>query len=166
MAKKTLESVRKDCINLETEEIERRIKQHENSRTGKPVANFYKTVLSERKPLEESKPLDLIVGEYWVILRSSALRRNKDFNLTFSDVKKLVLKKKCEYTGEEFVNITDRTCDRLDPSKGYVKGNVFAVSKKANSIKNELFENEGSVNKTTLAKMKAMINKLEQLGFE
>lgn len=163
---KTLNQIRQTCADLSIEEIEKRIFDLNKAHRSKDVANLYQTVLDELKPKEDNKPLDLIIGEYWVHLRTSAHRRNKDFNLTFSDVKKLALKKKCAYTGKEFTGIKNRTIDRLDPNKGYVRGNVFAVSEEANLSKNMLLECDSSKMRMTLIELKAMINKLDELGFE
>ena len=90
---------------------------------------------------------DVMVCAKFLSLHSNAKARSKDFDLSIADVRKLLKTKRCAYTGEVLTkakqsppNNSDRTIDRLDSDKGYVKGNVFAVSHYANSLKNALFE--------------------------
>lgn len=109
----------------------------------------------------EELPLDLVVGEKWVNLRKSAHRRGKDFNLTIGDVKKLVLRKTCAYTG---VRLTpdNRTVDRIDASKGYVRGNVCAVTHAANQLKNAALENVNSETKLSLKELNKFVNSMNK----
>lgn len=88
-------------------------------------------------------PLDLQVARKYSQLLSSAISRNLPFNLTLSDVKKLLLRKTCFYTKVEFdpnCEKKKRTVDRLDSKKGYVKGNVVACTAEANAMKEHFFE--------------------------
>lgn len=81
-------------------------------------------------------------------LYDNAKNRGKEFDLNLGDVRRLLTKKRCSYTGviltdKEYNSPTkdsDRTIDRLDPEKGYVAGNVYAVSHAANTAKDTLFE--------------------------
>lgn len=92
------------------------------------------------EPIET--PLNLQAAKKYVQLYESALKRGKDFNLTFGDVKRLINRKTCAYTGVRFGSnpSTKKTVDRIDPKKGYVKDNVVIVTHEANQIKNKLFE--------------------------
>lgn len=117
-------------------------------------------------------PLDLVVGKKYVQLYESAIRRGKEFNLTHSDVRKLMTRKTCAYTGVSLTcgttsgpKPTDRTIDRLDPSKGYVKGNVFAVSHQANQLKNRVLEHEDSVIFTDIKTLVKFAQSVHKLGF-
>lgn len=114
----------------------------------------------------DTRPLDLVVGEKWVNLRKSALRRGKDFNLTFSDVKRLLSRKKCAYTGVSFEPTGDnqRTIDRIDHTKGYVKGNVVPVTDLSNRVKNSLFEEHSGCD-LTFSEVVKMIKVLEKAKF-
>lgn len=75
-------------------------------------------------------------------IKSSAKRRGIVFDLHYTD---LTLPKYCpllglelKYRGEvEFNSIDRATVDRIDNTKGYVEGNVWIISRLANSMKNE-----------------------------
>jgi DNA-binding CsgD family transcriptional regulator len=89
-------------------------------------------------------------------IKSSAKRRNIEFNLKYTDItlpshcplleiplnyhsygshKALGIKK--EYNSVGFNDYSRATVDRIDNSKGYVKGNVIIISRIANAMKNE-----------------------------
>lgn len=76
----------------------------------------------------------------------SAERRGLDFDLDDEDIKRLLERKTCYYTGSRFTNSENyrRTIDRVDSSKGYVKGNVVACTHGINQVKNALLENEAN----------------------
>lgn len=87
----------------------------------------------------------------WKQLKQSAKDRKKEFNLTLEDIRKLLLTKKCYYLDcplEEYDSSlpdskhspNERTIDRIDNTLGYVSGNVVACSRKANQLKNIVFE--------------------------
>lgn len=95
--------------------------------------------------------------EYSVALKfkqtyEGAKERKIEFNLSISDMRKLMLAKKCAYTGMELTDDNTpqgqadfpnkRTLDRIDSNKGYVRGNVVACSHIINKIKNYACENE------------------------
>lgn len=69
----------------------------------------------------------------------SAKDRNLEFNLTFQDIKRLLSTKHCFYTGLELNNDeksqNQRTFDRVDNSKGYIRGNVVVCTKEFNGLK-------------------------------
>lgn len=44
----------------------------------------------------------------------------------------------CAYTKQPFKNLEDVTFERVNPNRGYVRGNVVMVSKDANSRKSSL----------------------------
>lgn len=118
----------------------------------------------------QEEPFDLKVGRKWVQLRQSALRRGKEFDLTFSDVSRLLKRKTCAYTGLPFQNsdMQNRTIDRLDPEKGYVKGNVYAVHNAANAIKSTFEGSDGNfaaASKAGFSYTEKVIRKIKELGF-
>ncbi|CAL9958453.1 Srd anti-sigma factor [Vibrio phage D69] len=96
---------------------------------------------------------ELLTASKHTQLFMSSKARGKDFNLTLPDTRKLVTTKKCAYTGATLVDkkgdANNRTVERIDGSIGYVKGNVVAVTKKANEVKNMLLENDHSDHKMT-----------------
>lgn len=133
-------------------------------------------VFEDTPPPPIAKPTDEDVSRKYLSLIASARRRNKDFDLTLADVRKLLRVKKCQYTGmvmciQQGEDASTwlpqgRTIDRLDPSKGYVKGNVYVVAHVANQIKNVLFEDSDSVVKINFKSMLTMMKKLDTMGFE
>ena len=103
----------------------------------------------------------------FIHIRNSARKRDKEFNLTISEVRKLLKRKTCYYTGiilsepNELTQIdTDRTFDRIDNNQGYLIGNVVACSKFANNLKNILFEKEDGLALGKLDLVKKLIEKL------
>ena len=111
------------------------IKEHEGHNGGN---NENKQKKIERTP------------EYllWDRVKNSAKERkiNKEFNLEVSDI---IIPEYCPYLGIKLsINFEDRysgnyfTCDRIDSSKGYIKGNVQVISRKANTMKNDATESE------------------------
>lgn len=130
------------------------------------------TISDEPKSKPYEKPTDLDVASKYMSLHSNAKQRQKDFNLTLVDVRRLLTIKHCEYTGTKLTKaissppqLTDRTIDRLDESKGYVQGNVFAVCHQSNALKNVLFECE-SEHKTTVEFMHEMTGRIINLSKE
>ena len=72
----------------------------------------------------------------------NAKERGIEFSLSLTSFINLMKAKKCQYSGvtltePEFGNPspTDRTIDRIDPNKGYVKGNVVVCCHAANQLK-------------------------------
>lgn len=73
--------------------------------------------------------------------KQTAKKRGLEHNITEQD---LILPEKCPYLGTpiDYSAGTGKTMDkpsvdRIDPSKGYVKGNVEVMSSLANSMKNK-----------------------------
>lgn len=75
-------------------------------------------------------------------IKFSAKRRNIKFDLKYSDLELPeycpLLNIKLEYSTEGDFNLLNHaTVDRIDNSKGYVKGNIIIISRLANNMKNE-----------------------------
>ena len=76
---------------------------------------------------------------FWGI-KNSAKGRNTEFSITIEDI---IIPKSCPLLGIELTNILGRggvidsnpSVDRIDNSKGYIKGNVWVISKLANRMK-------------------------------
>jgi len=80
--------------------------------------------------------------EYKILLRSkkSAKKYKIDFNLEIDDI---LIPEYCPYLGVKIsTNTEDKykqhyySIDRIDPNKGYVKGNIQVISRLANTMKN------------------------------
>ena len=115
--------------------------------------------------MDKTQELELIVGKRFNILKN-ANKRGLDFNLTDSNVRALLRKKTCHYTGVVFESDEDplnvRTFERIDDTLGYVQGNVVAVTLRANRIKNLLLESYDSELKITTEQFIKMADRLRK----
>ena len=114
-----------------------------------------------------SPEFELFVADYYRRKMESCKTRGIDFKLNLVSVRNLLRTQKCPYTG---INLTvgrpgkmalssDITIDRIDNTKPYVKGNVMAISQKANNLKS-IFENpEYGMDFAKAAKVMTMIDK-------
>jgi len=99
---------------------------------------------------------DLYVAEFYIKKIKSCMGKH-DFTLTLAEFSKLLATKKCAYSGLSMTHsgvgvlaspgkdpnelrFTDLTLERVDRTKGYISGNVKAVSHGFNKIKS-VFEN-------------------------
>lgn len=151
------------CMNLTETQVKGRLMcERGQLAAGKIKGNLLKATKDRVRALEDSLEYEVVkqvtieskveltyrVAKKYQHLHDRAVTRGKDFDLDLSDVRRLLTKKRCAYTGviltdkEQHLPTKDsyRTIDRLDPLKGYVKGNVYAVSNAANATKNILFE--------------------------
>jgi hypothetical protein len=76
----------------------------------------------------------------WYRAKESSKQRNKEFNLTIDDI---IIPIHCPYLNVELITSFEDTnhsnyysIDRIDSSKGYVKGNIQIISLLANIMKN------------------------------
>ena len=80
-----------------------------------------------------------------ISIRSRCKREKIECNIDYSDIK---IPEKCPILGLDLYwtlgTITDNTpsVDRIDCTKGYIKGNVWVISKKANTMKNNATKEE------------------------
>lgn len=84
---------------------------------------------------------DRIKGYMIRNLKGSAKRRNLEFNLEYTDI---ILPRYCpilefelDYSKNISYAINTHTIDRINNSKGYIKGNIIVISRLANAMKNE-----------------------------
>lgn len=72
--------------------------------------------------------------------KKRALKKELEFNIIRTDI---VIPEYCPILGipllrgSKVVNANSPSLDRIDPSKGYVKGNIQVISNRANTIKND-----------------------------
>lgn len=77
--------------------------------------------------------------------KQRAKKLGLDFNLTINDI---IIPDKCPLlevpfvAGEKGNYEYTFSLDRIDPSKGYVKGNIWVITKKANTMKNNATKEE------------------------
>lgn len=76
-----------------------------------------------------------------LVAKSRALKRDVEFSITEDDFE---IPEKCPILGVEFNYGTEyaMSLDRKDNSKGYIPGNVWIISKKANSMKSNATDQE------------------------
>ena len=119
--------------------------------------------------------LELEAAKKYFHLYQSATRRKLDFDLKVADVKRLLKRKTCTYSGvvmvkrrhtnqvEELGQINEAlTFDRVNPEKGYIKGNVVSCSHASNQLKNSLEMSSP----TDFKVLKKLYNTLESVGFK
>jgi hypothetical protein len=97
------------------------------------------------KIASKKREFDAQVARKYAAKYADANARNIQFDLSFSDMKRLLKQKTCFYTGVELsedVGGNKFTLDRIDSAKGYVKGNVWIVSHRANRIKGDATSGE------------------------
>lgn len=93
--------------------------------------------LEHRRNKRRQNPLRILLNA----ARARAKKQNIDFNITKDD---LFIPEKCPYLdipiiiGDGIAHMNSPSIDRIDNSKGYIKGNVMIISYKANTCKNSL----------------------------
>ena len=67
--------------------------------------------------------------------KARAKKKSKEFNLELSDI---VIPETCSVLGVKLIYNSDTapSIDRIDSEKGYIKGNIRVISKRANVLKN------------------------------
>ncbi len=108
---------------------------------------YHRTLLGLKSARNRRTYQDLTTKIKGYMIRNSkwsAKRRNHEFNLTINDIQ---LPEYCPLLGIKlYYNFEKRThfnsfnhasLDRIDNSKGYIKGNVIVLSRLANAMKNE-----------------------------
>ena len=180
MPKITAKSVKRRAKSMSANQIKQIIRSLEGSTARPKIIEAWKAELKQKaqKPItasdendhRETTSIDDLVVEKYLRLNESAKRRSKDFNLSLSDVRRLITRKRCAYTGVTMTDYrngegTQITIDRFDPNLGYVKGNVYAVSAAANHAKNVVLETQHKC-KMTAKQLLKMCETLCNMGFD
>ena len=91
--------------------------------------------LNKAQKDRESDPVKKILKQ----AKQTAISKKLEFNITEEDI---VIPEICKYLGIPLTNIQGQgvvwsncSIDRIDSSKGYIKGNVEIISRKANTMK-------------------------------
>ena len=87
---------------------------------------------------EEELDLERRVANKWRNLRTSAAERGLEFGLTLAQLRSLMKRKRCYYTGKKFTEEDGLSLDRVDSSRGYVPNNLVACLTSVNHIKSNL----------------------------
>lgn len=122
-------------INSKSRIIEK--KKEYNRR--KAVVHYYK---NPRKALESNKKFRNSHREYeiWRFSKSRAFKYNLDFSISISDI---FIPQICPIlgiplrSGNGKVSMNSPSLDRIDSTKGYIPGNIWVISFRANSIKRD-----------------------------
>lgn len=130
-------------------------------KTVKPLSDFYRDTRAKDLCMSECKrchianqlkrqkedPISFKTQQMLIKARYRARQKGVPFDLDLSHIRALV-KNKCPVLGCSLMWATlsgtagghslpnSPTLDRLDPRKGYVKGNVWIISNRANMLKN------------------------------
>lgn len=81
----------------------------------------------------------------WTLARNRAKKNNLEFSIDINDI---VIPEVCPVFGfelkrnEKSIQQNSATLDRIDNSKGYVKGNIQVISYLANTMKNQATDNQ------------------------
>lgn len=134
------------------------------SEAAKERVEYYEEMI-EPKQLKGVE-FELYVAKKYQQVYGSAKARGKEFSLTLADVRSLLKKKTCSYTGAHFTKTgpNSRTFERVDGDGPYSKDNVIAVTYKANQIKNELFEHKESKLFTTHKEIANMLKVIKSFS--
>lgn len=92
-------------------------------------------------------------------------QRGIEFALTFTDMKRLLQKKKCYYSG---ITLTlegkhSHSIDRIDDTKGYTAENTVACSAYVNGLKNDLLESREKTRELSNGELKKVLSKFIEL---
>lgn len=112
---------------------------------------------------------DIHIARKYINKYNNARDQHIEFRLNLASFKNLMNAKRCYYTGivmttklrGKTIKATDRTVDRIDSSKGYIKGNVVACCHTANKMKGTLESHEFMI---SMKAMKKIIKTIEDCG--
>ena len=127
----------RDCINSDQNE---KRGSNPDSRAGEG-ADYYKRnrekVLAKAKERSINNPQHYL----WYTAKKRAYKKGIEFSITQEDV---IIPTHCPVLGIELfrgdgkLSGNSPSLDRVDPAKGYIKGNVCVISHKLNAMKNDM----------------------------
>jgi hypothetical protein len=113
---------------------ERRIRDRQNYHDRK----FLGLTWNRYKPGEYTK--EQYTKQLWISAKGNSKRKGKEFTIDIEDIK---IPELCPFLGIPLTCIrgqghlpTNASIDRIDSTKGYIKGNIQVISRKANLMKN------------------------------
>ena len=121
--------------------------------------------INGKKVINTKRAFDALVARKYYEKYRNAEDRGINFDLSFTDVKKLLKETHCYFTGVEFSkekgNELSMTFERIDENEGYTKENTKAVTYAANNWKSMVIDNGGSLsNNLTVEQIKLLLEKL------
>ena len=131
-----------------------------------PMKKSYTDIVNTLNEFQTEDDFESQVAGRYLQLKNGAYTRGKDFNLTLLDIRRMMQRKTCFYTRKRFDESSSnwkRTFERVDPHKGYVKGNVVVCSKWANALKNVMFEEEGAALKGCRKELRKFMDTVSSL---
>lgn len=110
-------------------------------------------------------PFDTYVSLKMLHKQVQCAKRGIEFSLSFADMKRLLSRKKCYYSG---ITLTmegkhSLSLDRIDDKKGYEPSNVVACSSYVNGLKNELLESREKTRELSNVELKRVLSKFIEL---
>jgi hypothetical protein len=108
------------------------------------VENYDKVRERERSYIKKAFDKDA-VGLMWRVKKANAKHKGVEFDITKEDLQEIMvdvcpvlgIPLKFNFGGRAGCNHDSYSIDRIDNSKGYVKGNIQIMSKRANLLKND-----------------------------
>jgi 16S rRNA C967 or C1407 C5-methylase (RsmB/RsmF family) len=125
----------KDKFNTEEKKAQRK-KYYEDHKEW--FKEYYKKYFGHKRVNQKRDETLLANGVYtkYHSIKARAKIKNIDFNIEYADI---VIPDKCPLLGVPFEvgknNPYNPSVDRIDPTKGYVKGNIEVISELANRMK-------------------------------
>ena len=121
--------------------------------------------INGKKLINTKRAFDALVAKKYYDKYRNAESRGIHFDLSFTDVKKLLKETHCYFTGVEFSkekgNELAMTFERVNENEGYTKENTKAVTYAANNWKAMVIDNGGSLsNNLTVEQIKKLLEKL------
>lgn len=113
---------------------------------------------------------DAALASLYLYKNRDAKIRGIEFNLSLQEMRNILKRKTCFYSGQRFVlekgHPQRPSLDRIDRTKGYTKANTVACCHWVNQLKAEVLENPGSKIKTDLQTLKRIVKRLEEFENE